>query len=118
MKMNRKSFIVGLALVTLLSITGCATQPQPVQLAQPVKAAAVLDTQVEAPVATGEDSTPLTTNENSAPIAKGAILEELETTLADIYASVNPSVVSILVSKQTSNDWTRWQWSWIRVCMG
>ncbi len=103
MKMNRKSFIVGLALVTLLSITGCATQPQPVQLAQPVKAAAVLDTQIEAPVTTGEESAPLTTDENSAPIAKGAILEELETTLADIYASVNPSVVSILVSKQTTN---------------
>lgn len=94
MKKNRRPYIVALAIVALLTITGCSLRAKPPQLVQPVKAASVLVTQVEAPK---------TTNQDSAPLAQGAILDELEATLADIYARVNPSVVSIRVAKQSAN---------------
>ncbi len=95
MKTLKRSYISVLALVALLALTGCGLPTFQAQLAQPVKAESALVSEVIRPKVSAV-ATP--------PFVEGEILDELESTLSGIYTSVNPSVVSIRVTKTGSGQ--------------
>jgi serine protease Do len=95
MKKTKFQQIAVLALIALLTITGCSLPASSIQFTQPVKAEVGLDSQV---------TNDIVADEATAPLTQGDILNALESRLSDIYAQVNPSVVSIRVVKQSSGD--------------
>jgi S1-C subfamily serine protease len=93
MKLVSKPYIGVLTLIALLTITGCSLPNFQTQLVQPVSAERALDMKVSMP----KESTSVT-----AELTQSDILDALQSQLSEIYQQVNPSVVSIRVSKMTS----------------
>ena len=94
MKIRKSIYTVGILVVlSLLALPGCGAVGQ--LAVQSVLPAAVQSQQESANTAT------LTAPETSA-LTQGTVLDELESTLSGIYENVNPSVVSIQVTKKVS----------------
>ncbi|MDF1515338.1 MAG: PDZ domain-containing protein, partial [Anaerolineae bacterium] len=78
--------------ILLVGLAGCSLPVNYTQTAQPVKAQSVLVSQIE-PVKGAP--------KNDSTVTEADFISELESTLISIYDNVNPSVVSLRVTKRT-----------------
>jgi 2-alkenal reductase len=100
---KKKSFVnVGMLVgISLLVLSGCGplgsllSQSAPPAEAKSFEAAQTVDNETLAAAAAVPDASALT---------QGSVLSDLENALAGIYEDVNPSVVSIQVTKRVSNS--------------
>ena len=93
MKRNRNTIIGILSLITLFTLSGCGLGTIQLQGIQPVKDENVIFSQVNRPKVSVTEVT------DDILLTETDILDELESTLSGVYDMVNPSVVSIQVSK-------------------